>query len=96
MASEDRGRLHTERLGARVPAAVKQHIQRAAELTGRSVSDFMIASAQAAADETIRRHAVIELTARDSRLLAEALLNPAQPNTELGAAFDDYKKFTRQ
>lgn len=94
MAGEDRGQLHTERLGARVPAAVKRHIERAAELSGRSVSDFMISSAQAAADETIRRYAVIELTARDSCLLADALLNPAQPNAELGAAFDDYREFT--
>jgi uncharacterized protein (DUF1778 family) len=86
----------TERLGARVPADVKATLQRAADLTGRSLSDFVIASAQAAAEETIRQHAIMELTARDSRLLAEALLNPPEPNARLRTAFEDYDRFTDQ
>ena len=85
---------HTERLAARVPAAVKEQIQHAAELTGRSLSDFVVASALAAADETIRRFEVVELTAHDSHLLARALLNRPEPIAHLRAAFDDYRKFT--
>lgn len=86
----------TERLGARVPADVKAVLQRAADLTGRSLTDFIIASAQAAAEETIRQHAVVQLTSADSRRLAEALLNPAAPNAELRAAFAEYRTFTGQ
>ena len=91
---KDRSELHSQRLAARVPAGIKEHIQRAADLSGRSLSDFVIASAQAAADETIRRYELIELTARDSRVLAEALLNPPEPNAALRAAFEDYRQFT--
>ncbi len=93
-STRPRGEPHTERLAARVPAAVKEQIQRAAELTGRSLSDFVIASAQAAAEETIRRYEVVQLTAHDSRLLAEALLNPPEPNAHLRAALDDYRQLT--
>jgi uncharacterized protein (DUF1778 family) len=85
-----------ERLGARVPADVKAILQHAADLTGRSLSDFVIASAQVAAEETIRQHEVMVLTARDSRRLAEALLNPPEPNERLKAAFEDYYRFTGQ
>src|SRR5206468_3522419 len=70
----------TERLGARLPADVKATLQRAADLSGRSLSDFVLASARAAAEETIRQHEVILLTARDSEALAKALLNPPPPN----------------
>jgi uncharacterized protein (DUF1778 family) len=89
----ERATRHTERLGARVPADVKLLIQHAADLSGRSLSDFVIASARAAAEETIRQHEVIELTARDSMKLAEALLNPQGPNERLKAAFEDYYAF---
>lgn len=86
----------TERLGARVPAQVKAILQRAADLTGRSLTDFIIASAQAAAEETIRQHEVVQLSVDDSRRLAEALLNPPAPNAELRAAFVEYRTFTGQ
>lgn len=92
--TKQRREPHTERLAARVPAAVKEQIQRAADLTGRSLTDFVIASAQAAAEETIRRYEVVQLAAGDSRLLAEALLNPPEPNAHLRAAFDDYRQLT--
>ncbi len=37
---------------------------------------------------------VVQLTAADSRKLAEALLNPPEPNAELRAAFAEYRAFT--
>lgn len=83
-----------ERFGARLPADVKALLQRAADLSGRSLTDFVLASAQAAAEETIRQHEMVRLTARDSRLLAEALLNPPAPSAKLRAAFEDYRAFT--
>ena len=91
---KDTSTRRTERIGARVPADVKAVLQHAADLTGRSLTDFVIASAQAAAEETIRQHEVMVLTARDSMLLAEALLNPPEPNERLKAAVADYYEFT--
>jgi uncharacterized protein (DUF1778 family) len=82
-----------ERFGARVRPAQKAKIQRAADLTGRSLSDFVIAAAEREAEETIRRHEVIDLSAADSLRLAEALLNPPEPNAALRAAFEEYQAF---
>ncbi len=85
----------TERLEARVPADVKALLQHAADLTGRSLSDFVLAAAYEAAEETIRTHEVIRLSAEDSLQFAEAILNPPPPNDRLVALFDEYRAFTK-
>ncbi len=46
--------------------------------------------------EQWNEHERITLSARDSRIFADALLNPAGPNDALRAAFEDYKEFTGQ
>ena len=61
-------------------------LARAAALEGRSLTDFVMASAQAAALATIQRHEVILLTARDSEAFAAALLRPPAPNAQLREA----------
>lgn len=45
-----------ERLEARISPEQKALLERAAALEGRSLTDFVVASAQAAAHETIRRY----------------------------------------
>ena len=83
-----------ERLEARIPQPVKDLLQRAADLCGLSLSDFVISSAERAAKEAIREHNVITLTARDSLVFAEALLNPREPNEKLRAAVAEYLEDT--
>ena len=80
----------SERLEARVTRQQKEILQRAAELSGLSLTDFLVTSAQSAAEATIREHNVITLTARDSIAFAEALLTPSTPNAALRAAFERY------
>jgi uncharacterized protein (DUF1778 family) len=75
-----------ERLEARVSSEQKMLLERAAALEGRSLTDFVVSSAQSAAMETIQRYEVIALTARDSQLFAEALMHPPEPNERLRAA----------
>ena len=75
-----------ERLEARVSREQKNLLERAAALEGRSITDFVVASAQAAAVEAIQRHEVITLTGRDSLAFAQALMNPPAPNEQLRAA----------
>ena len=79
-----------ERLEARVTREQKEMLQRAAELSGLSLTDFLITSAQNAAEAAIREHSIITLTARDSIAFAEALLTLRKPNAALRAAFDRY------
>ncbi|CCF83446.1 DUF1778 domain-containing protein [Nitrolancea hollandica] len=82
-----------KRLEARVTPAQKALIERAAALTGRTVTDFVVSSAQAAAEETIRTHEIVALTARESAAFVEALLNPPAPGENLRAAAQRYKEF---
>lgn len=81
-----------ERLEARITPEQKELFQRAASLTGRSLSDFVVSSLQAAAAETIRSHQVLELTARDTKAFAAAILNPPEPGAPLRAGVSRFRK----
>src|SRR5690349_5845989 len=83
-------KLRDERLEARVSHEQKALFQRAAELQGRTLTDFVIASVHAAAVRTIEEMQTIRLNAADSRAFAEALLNPREPSARLKAAADRY------
>jgi uncharacterized protein (DUF1778 family) len=80
----------TERLEARVPIFLKRIIQRAADLQGRSITDFVIASLDKSARETVRDHEVMRLNAEDSMIFAKALIDPPKPNAALRRAFADH------
>lgn len=82
----------TERLEARASTKQKDMIQRAADLEGCSLSDFIVERAYEAAQQVIQTHEVMTLSPRDSRAFVEALLNPSAPNEQLRAAFADYRK----
>src|SRR6516225_3943927 len=68
----------TSRIEARISPDALAIVKRAAEIQGRSVSDFVVAAAQAAAHRTIEETEIIRLSVEDQRLLAEALLNPPE------------------
>ena len=82
----------TERVDVRVAPETKELLQRAAALRGRSLSDFVVESAQEAAVAAIRDHRVMTLTAEDSRALADALLDPPEPNEALIRAFRRHRE----
>ena len=84
--------LKRDRLEARITPEQKALFQRAADLTGRSLTDFVVSSVQAAAEEAIARHHLITLSARDSLIFAEAILNPGEPNEQLRAAARRYRE----
>jgi uncharacterized protein (DUF1778 family) len=88
------GTAKRERLEARITPEQKALFQRAADLTGRSLTDFVVSSVQAAAETTIRTHQVMELTARETEALLDALENPPAPNERLRAAAREYRAFT--
>ncbi len=84
----------SERFEARLTPKQKELIQRAADLSGRSLTDFIVNSAQAAAEETIRNYQVLELTARETEAFFEAPANPPEPSKRLQDAVRDYLEFT--
>ena len=83
-----------KRLEARIPAHVKDAIERAAFLQGRTLTDFIIEVAGSKAREIIREHEIIHLSRADQIAFAEALLNPPEPNAKLKEAADWYRRET--
>ena len=81
----------TARIDIRCSKEQRALIDRAVELSGRKLTDFVLEAVQRAAVETIKDFEVMQLTARDSAVLAEALLGPPQPNTRLRKAAERYQ-----
>jgi uncharacterized protein (DUF1778 family) len=84
-------RQRSERVEARVTPEQKKLLERAAALEGRSLTDFVLSSAQAAAAETISRHELLKLTREDQDVFVAALLKPPAPNKALRTAAARYR-----
>ena len=67
---------HSARLEARLPAEVHALLKRAADLQGRSLSDFVISAAREAAVQAIRDTEILRLSVEDQASFVDALVNP--------------------
>lgn len=81
----------TARIEARIAPDALAVVKRAAELQGRSVSDFIVAAAQEAAARTIEETQIIRLAIEDQRAFAAAILNPPPPSANLARAAEAYR-----
>ena len=77
----------TARLEARLPADVYALLKRAAEMEGRSLTDFVVSAAREAAVRTIEEAQIIRLSMEDQRLMSDAILHPPAPRPALRRAF---------
>ena len=66
----------TTRLEARITPDALAIVKRAAEIEGRSISDFVVSAAQVAAHRTIEETHLIRLSVEDQRRFVELLLDP--------------------
>ena len=82
----------TTRVEARIAPDVLAVVRRAAELQGRSVSDFLVMSAQEAAYRAIEDEQIIRLSVKDQQRFAELLLNPPAVTPAMKRAFKAHKK----
>lgn len=80
------------RLEARLPASVYALLKRAAELKGRSITDFVVSAALDAALRVIEDDGIIRLSGEDQARFAQALLNPPEPNAALKRAVRQHRK----
>jgi|SRR5579872_6250671 len=80
------------RFDARLNEEQKVLIQKAADLEGRTMTDFVLHSAEAAAERAIEERAMLILSARQSEAFVDAILSPAEPGPVLRAAARHYKK----
>jgi uncharacterized protein (DUF1778 family) len=77
----------TARLEARLPVNVHKLIKRAAEIQGRTLTDFVVASAHDAACRTIEKAELVRLSVKAQQRLARAILKPPSPVPALRRAF---------
>lgn len=81
-----------ERLEARITRAQKRIIVRAAGLRGTSVTEFVVASAQQAATNTIRDCEMLSLHGAAREAFAKALRNPPPPAAAAKRAAERYQQ----
>lgn len=70
-----------------LPNAVLSRLKRAAEIQGRTLTDFVVSAADEAACRAIEKTEIIRLSMEDQRRVAKALSNPPKPNAALKRAF---------
>ncbi len=77
----------TARLEARITREALAVVRRAAEIQGRSVSDFVVAPARDAAEKAITEIEIIRLSRQAQEKFATLLLHPPAPSPALKKAF---------
>lgn len=87
-------RTRDARLEARVSATQKSLLQQAAALSGRTLSEFVVASAQEAARRVLAEHESIRLSREEQLAFVQALLTPSEPNARLKRAARSYRQRT--
>ena len=82
------------RLEARVTMDQKALLQRAATLSGRTLSEFVVASAQEAAARVIQEHETIRLARAEQVAVVNARRKPRGPTARLRKAAAKYRQQT--
>lgn len=86
------GRVRGTRLDLCLSAVQKDLLEHVAMLSGQSLSEFVVASAEEAAHRVMRERATISLTREEQVEFVRALLRPAPPSARLREAAAVYKK----
>ena len=82
----------TARLEARLPRHIHALLKRAADLQGRTLTDFVVASAREAAERAIEKHHIIQLSLEDQMRFAQALIDPPEPAPRLREAIELHRR----
>lgn len=82
----------SDRLEARIHPDTLTLVKRAAEIQGRSVSDFVVAAAEQAARQAIEDTQIIRLSVEGQMKFAEMLLNPRELTPGLKRAREAHEK----
>jgi len=86
-----------ERFAARIRPEEKRMLERAARLTGRKLTDFVMGSARDAALQAIERYEHLTLIdPRDREAFVDAMLNPPMPSAKLSEAARRYREATEE
>jgi uncharacterized protein (DUF1778 family) len=94
--AQEQGPNRSARIEARITPEALAVVKRAAEIQGRSVSDFVVAAAQEAASRAIEEAQIIRLSVEDQRNFAEAILSPPEPAPALRRAFQRHRELVQE
>jgi len=82
-------------INVRIRADLYQKIKHAAELQGKSTTDFVINTIRNAAEQHIDETEVINLSTTDQKLFSHSLLDPPEPNDPLKRAIANRNQLLR-
>jgi uncharacterized protein (DUF1778 family) len=84
------------RMDLRVPARKKRNWERAADTAGQSMTDFVTAAVDSAAEQVLAEHERTILTERDRAVFFDALLNPPKPSRRILDAAERYRSLVKR
>lgn len=85
------------RFDTRLSKAQKEFFEYAANLGGyRTLTEFVISSVQARADEIVEKHNSIVASKRDQEIFFKALLNAPAPGKKLSTTAKKYNKLVKR
>ncbi len=79
------------RINARISAEGLKVVRRAAEIQGRTISDFVVAAAQEAAQRVISEVELLKLSSNAQEQFISLLLEPPRPAPGLARAFKRHR-----
>ena len=82
----------SERLEARIAPDALATVRRAAQMQGRSLSDFVVAAAESAARTAIAEAQVVRLSTEDQIRFVEGLLGDEPPAPAMVRAHDHHRR----
>lgn len=81
----------TARIEARIAPETLAIVRRAAEIQGRSISDFVVAAAQEAAQKTVSEMEIIRFSRAAQEQFVSLLLNPPPPSPAFLRALERHR-----
>lgn len=83
---------HDARIDFRLSRDAKERIEKAALVSGQSMSDFAAATLVREAEDVLARHGATVLSDRDRDVFLALLDNPPTPSPKLRQILSDYKR----
>ena len=85
-------KIKDERINVRLKSDKKSLIERAASLEGKTVSNFIVASAVDHAEKTVHEYEIMRLNRKESEAFFNALSSPVLFNKKLSTALKSHDK----
>ena len=84
------------RIEARIAPDALATVKRAAQIQGRSLSDFVVEAARDAAERTIEKTQIIRLSLADQERIVDLLTSPPKASAGLDGAVEAHRAIVRE